>query len=422
MRKHLALILGLGGAFFVALGPTPARADDGGTPHGVGPLAAPPAPSQVPVPDVRGMGEADAGRTLREAGLRLGGVERVSVERLEAELGQRYVLGTVVQQAPRPSTGEDPSWLTRGSPVWLRMAAARDEGVIRPRVPLSPQPAPRYAQPAAPLGRMPRYAGNAPVPPPPTMAGPSVQRQALPRTPAPYVPQPPVLQQPPPYAPQPPVVEQPPPVVAPQPEYVQPLPTDVAPYAAPQETDTYFGADIRSRVALPCERRLERWHVRPVGGAAFWLGDDKGDVGLYAGADIGYSFANCFGVDVFYRYAAGTFDRALVSGLLEDGGSFQFVGLKGTYNASFGSDGRLYFFAGLGAAYYWTGGLQVSDDGVAGFGEIGLGYAVSDAIRLRLGLNLHALDTKSGRFDPAGDGSSRLLWVLAPTLGLELDL
>ena len=65
--------------------------------------------------------------------------------------------------------------------------------------------------------------------------------------------------------------------------------------------------------------------------------------------------------------------------------------------------------------------LVVNDDGIAGFGEAGLGYMLSNAMRIRLGLNVHAMDTVTGRLDPANDTSSRLLWLIAPTLGFDLD-
>ena len=74
------------------------------------------------------------------------------------------------------------------------------------------------------------------------------------------------------YASQQPSVVQQPPVVQ------HPSVMQAPPFADPREPETFVGADIRSGVALPCERRQERWHVRPVGGAAFWLGDDEGDV------------------------------------------------------------------------------------------------------------------------------------------------
>ncbi|MDJ0522009.1 MAG: PASTA domain-containing protein [Planctomycetota bacterium] len=403
MRTRIALFVCLGALLAVAVDPIPLLADDGSgsTPRRVVPLGAPPAPRMVPVPDVRGLDEAAARRALSEAGLRLGGVERVTSDRLQAELGTTYAVGTVVQQAPRPSSGEQPSWLARGAQVWLRVASTRDEGLVRPRTPTVPV-APRTT--GAPLGTMPRYAGRSPVPPPPALpgtGGPTVTTQP------PIVVQPPTVVQPP--IAQPPVVQQPP--VVEQPPFAEPDRT------APEQ---FVAMDIRRRVGLPCERGGERFHLRPVGGAAFWLGDDEGDVDIYAGIDVGYTFASCFGVDVFYRYSAGTFDTQVVAGLLEDSGVFHHVGVKGTYMASLDNSGQLFFWAGLGVAYFWTSDLTIDDDGVSAFAELGLGYALSDAIRVRVGLNLHAMDTESGRFLTTDD--ARVLWTLAPSIGLELDL
>lgn len=411
MRTRLAVFVCLAAVLALALNPTSSLADDNaaGTPHGVVPLNAPPAPRQVPVPDVRGMDEAGARRALAEGGLTLGGIERVSLERLRSELGQTYALGTVVQQAPRPSTGNQPSWLARGGQVWLRVAATSDGAAVTPRAPVAPiaPRAPVYGG-ATPMpgGRMPRYAGTVPVPPPPALPG--VGRTSV-------TTQPRVIEQPGVY--REPVVPQPPPVY--QPPFQDTPVEEVTPFAEPQP-DAFVATDFRRRIGLPCERGQGRWHIRPVGGAAFWLGDDESDVDIYGGIDIGRTFAGCFGVDAFYRYSAGTFDRQITGGILEDAGAFHHAGIKGTYMSSLDGSGRLFAWAGIGVAYFWSQDLQIDDDGVSGFAEIGLGYALTDAIRLRLGLNLHAMDTEAGRFLASDD--PRVLWTLAPTLGLELDL
>ena len=47
---------------------------------------------------------------------------------------------------------------------------------------------------------------------------------------------------------------------------------------------------------------------------------------------------------------------------------------------------------------------------------------MSNAIRLRLGLNFHVMDTVTGRLDPSNDASGRLFWTFAPVLGVEIDL
>ena len=411
------VLICLAGALCVGLCAAPAWADEAPTGRGVVPLQAPPGARQVPVPDVRGLSEAAAARALTEAGLRLGGVERVGVARLRAELGRTYVVGQVVQQAPRPSTGNQPSWLARGAPVWLRSAAPTDEGVIRaptqptqPRVPVQPtqprvpvQPTQPDARPRAPLVPVEPYPyrGTPPVPPPP---------YDIPGSQRPVVQQPPIYDQP--------VVQQPP--IYDQPVVQQPPPFQDPGVQAPP-SDGLFG-DIRARVGLPCERRQERWHLRPVGGAAFSLGDDSGDGGFYAGVDFGRTFSGCFGVDVFYRYADSRFDRDVPGGILEDAGGFHNIGIKGTYNASIGGNDQLFWWIGLGVSYFLSTDLQNDDEGVAGYGEVGIGYMLSNTIRIRLGANVHAMDTDAGRFLAANDTKKRLLWIVAPTLSVELDL
>jgi hypothetical protein len=172
---------------------------------------------------------------------------------------------------------------------------------------------------------------------------------------------------------------------------------------------------------LSCERKENGWHVRANGGVGFWTGTDSGDMGFYGGVDLGYTMCNCVGIDAFYRYAGTQFDRMLPGGLLEDSGDFHTVGLKATFDKTFSDTSRWYWFAGLGAGYFKSRRFQVNDDGIAGFGEAGLGYMLSNAMRIRLGLNVHAMDTVTGRLDPANDTSSRLLWLIAPTLGFDLD-
>jgi len=400
MRWRQTVGLGLGCLAAVVLSNGSARADDGTTPRGVVPLGAPPAPRQVPIPDVRGLGEAAALRALAESGLRVGGIERVSVARLQAELGRTYAIGLVVQQAPRPSTGSQPSWLARGAPVWLRVASARDEGVVhparqpaRPRQPVRPRLPVRPRQPVQPrVPYVPPYAGPVPQP---TVARPPVTR--------PPVAQPPIAQ---PRA-VPPSISQPPPF----------RDTTISP-----TSDLGPAGPLRKRLALRCERRLASWHLRPVGGGVFPQGDDKGDTGYLAGVDLGRTFSNCFGVDFFYRYVDTSFDRDVPGGLLQDAGQIHTAGLKLTFNKSLGSNSRMFFWAGLGAGYFTTSGLQHDDEGVAGYGELGLGYLLSDALRIRLGGNVIAMDTDAGRRAAANDRSKRLLWLAAPTLSLELDM
>ncbi len=159
-----------------------------------------------------------------------------------------------------------------------------------------------------------------------------------------------------------------------------------------------------------------------LGGASFWFGDDSGDIGPYAGVDFGYTMCGCFGIDVFYRYVGGTFDRIEPSGILEDSGAFHHVGLKFTYQSSFSQGSRWYWWGGLGASWFKAREFRDKDDGIAGYGELGLGFLVTDSIRARLGVSAHAADTVIGRKLPSVDTGSRLLWTVAPTLGVEFDL
>ena len=104
----------------------------------VGLLAAPAhADDMVPVPDVRGMTEAQARQVLNRAGLRLGGSEAVSEAVLKSQFGRTYDPGTVVQQSPPPSVSDQPSWVRRGGDVWLRVAAGRARAPT-PVVPAQP--------------------------------------------------------------------------------------------------------------------------------------------------------------------------------------------------------------------------------------------------------------------------------------------
>lgn len=416
----------------------PARADDRVPPPPPPPdasLPVAPAPAgltaaRVPVPDVRGRSEQDAMREIAAAGLRVGGVERVSVARLQAELGQRYTIGLVVQQAPPPSTGASPSWSARGTEVWLRVAAATDEGTVRvpaPAVPATPVaplepvvptvPVPQPSRPTTPLPptsrvtpAQPSYPlGSTPPRPPPPYP---ITGSALPSvTPQPMQPMQPVA----PLAPLQP---------APQPlDPIQPAPQPFDPVQPPPTaSDLALLGEIRSSVSLPCERRRGRWHARGLGGGTFWFGTDKGDPGWYAGLDLGHTFSGCFGVDAYYRFSSGTFDRTLAGGRLEDGGGWHHVGLKGTYMSSFSRSSQFFGWIGLGVGWFTAEDYAREDDGFEGYAELGVGYMASRNTRVRLGVMFHAMDTKATREDPARDGTSRLLWIVAPTLSLELDL
>lgn len=170
---------------------------------------------------------------------------------------------------------------------------------------------------------------------------------------------------------------------------------------------------------LPCENgAAPGWHVRAVAGLTTWVGTDAGDDCAYFGADVGRSFCNtCWGIDVFWRGHTAQFDR---SPLGEDGGTWHHVGIKATFEKSFGGS-RWYGWVGAGPEYFWTSDYLHDDSGFGVFGEAGIGYVVNRNLRIRAGVNVHGMDTDAGRFSPADDGESRWLWALAPMVGLEFD-
>ncbi len=330
----------------------------------------------VPVPDVRGMTYDEAARALFAAGLSLGGTERVSIEQLETELGRTYGPGIVVQQSPHPSAGEKPSWLARGSAVWLRMSAGDAPAPIAPVPPVVPVPVPVP-------GDLP-LATNLP-PPPPSPGSVYVPPQPGPTT-VPYVP-----------------------------PATQPL--DPTPEAA-----LLLGERrVRRRVRLACERGRGQWHLRAKSGWAWWFGSDSGDSGAVAGADLGYTFDGCVGVDVFYRFAATRNDRTTGGTTIEDAGDFHFLGLKATYESQITSTGPWFFWAGLGGGYQWSARFMNNDTGFGLLGDAGIGYLASRNIRIRFGVQIEALLTSAGRNDPIDDGTKRWLTSVAPTLGVEFD-
>jgi hypothetical protein len=181
-------------------------------------------------------------------------------------------------------------------------------------------------------------------------------------------------------------------------------------------------ANIRSSISLPCERRRGTWQIRPVGGWAFTSGSDAGESDLYAGVDIGYTFSGCFGLDLYYRYSAQTFDIDVPGGVLEDSGGFHHLGLKATYQGAFSRSSRFTWWTGLGLGWYEATDYSTSDSDFEGYLEAGIGYLLTSRMRLRIGANMHALETRVGRKSAGSSGSSRLLWVIAPTIALEIDL
>jgi hypothetical protein len=203
--------------------------------------------------------------------------------------------------------------------------------------------------------------------------------------------------------------------------YTTTTPTTTYPYTSTELPCPPAAAPARawSGCGLPCADGLSQWHVRGVLGYAFYEGDDPADSCLYWGFDVGRTFCGCWGLDLFYRYHSGQFDRAGGGPITEDGGAFHHIGVKATYERAFGQS-RFYWWAGIGPEYFWTEDYIQDDSGFGIFGEAGIGYVLSRNFRLRLGVNVHAMDTDVGRLNPADDGESRWLFVIAPVVELEL--
>jgi hypothetical protein len=200
-----------------------------------------------------------------------------------------------------------------------------------------------------------------------------------------------------------------------------------APMAAPMAGPAPAPAPLLERAwpgcGLPCEYGISMWHVRAVGGFAWFTGDDPGEGCMYWGADIGRTFCGCWGLDAFYRYNPVKFDRLVgpAGGMDQDGGVIHHVGVKLTYEKSI-ANSKFYVWGGIGPEFWWTQDLLDDDSGFGAFGEIGLGYILNRTFRIRGGLNAHWMpDIAAGRFNPADDGEGRALWVFAPVLELEVD-
>jgi hypothetical protein len=183
---------------------------------------------------------------------------------------------------------------------------------------------------------------------------------------------------------------------------------------------------------LPCEDGISRWHVRPVVGYAFFEGTDPADSCNYYGVDVGRTFCGCWGLDAFYRVNSGRFRRLVFerdaagmltgrTGVARDGGWMHHFGIKLTWERSLGQDSRFYYWFGVGPEYFTTVDYVRNDRGFGVFGELGVGYLFSRNIRFRLGVNVHGLDTSVTRFDPANDGRTRWLWIIAPVGEVEID-
>lgn len=174
-----------------------------------------------------------------------------------------------------------------------------------------------------------------------------------------------------------------------------------------------------SGCGLPCAQGISMWHVRPVVGLATFAGDDAAENCIYYGLDFGRTFCGCWGLDVYYRYNSGRFTREPTPGItFKDGGAFHHVGVKFTYDWNFGSS-PFSAFGGIGGGYFWTEDYLNDDSGPELFLEAGVAWHLGRNWAIRGGVNAHVMDTDVTRRNPADDGKSRILWVIAPVIELE---
>lgn len=162
------------------------------------------------------------------------------------------------------------------------------------------------------------------------------------------------------------------------------------------------------------------WHVRLVGGPALYFGTDNPENCGYLGMDLGRTFCGCWGLDAYYRWSSARFSRDFDYRATKDGGYIHHFGAKLTYERSLGGS-RFYAWGGLGGGYFISEDYLYDDEGWQVFGELGIGYIFTKNFRARLGVNVHGMDTVLTRRNPADDGQSRMLWLLAPVLELEVD-
>jgi hypothetical protein len=164
------------------------------------------------------------------------------------------------------------------------------------------------------------------------------------------------------------------------------------------------------------------WHARVAGGVLFGvLGTDYPNFGYCAGLDVGHTFPSGFGVDAFYRVQFLSFERSNDPTLTRDGGHFQHLGMKLTYETDHDSGARVGVYGGIGPTYTWSDNFQSISTGIGGFGEAGVSWRVFDRVHLRFGVEAHAFQTDVGRYDIGNDGHDRWVYTVAPVIGVEFD-
>ncbi len=195
-----------------------------------------------------------------------------------------------------------------------------------------------------------------------------------------------------------------------------------APCPAPVATTRRFVTPERTYAGCwpPCNQGISQWHARAVVGRALFEGTDPADDCTYLGLDLGRTFCGCWGLDLYYRYNSGRFDRTPTPATpFKDGGEWHHFGVKITGEKSFGRSSKFYAWGGLGGGYFTTSKYISNDSGPEVFGELGLGYNLSLNWRVRAGVNVHGMDTSVTRNLPINDGRSRWLWIIAPVIEIE---
>ena len=190
-----------------------------------------------------------------------------------------------------------------------------------------------------------------------------------------------------------------------------------SPYAMP-------GERTWNCCGLPCESGISMWQFGVVAGGCFYFGEDAGEPCSYAGINFGRTFCGCWGLDLFYRWHSGRFERDLPNGQTFDDGTewpdgWHHIGIKFNYGRSI-SGSRFYWFVGAGPEYWWTEGYIDDDSGFGIYAEAGIGYRISQNFSVQAAVMAHGMDTEVTRKNPLDDGDSRWMWVVAPTVGVHV--
>lgn len=306
--------------------------------------------------------------------------------RLAAALAALVLAGSVALGPAAPASGDTTSIAGAGGSGWTTAPSGAVQAAPRS---VRTAPAARPAPMPAPVAPMP---APAPLPlPEPAMTAPAAPPAAAFPAPAPSLP----------------------PAAPPQAPARATLPSQLSsnPLANARYSRVWDGS------GLPSDNGISMWYLTGVFGRSFHFGDDAADPCWYWGFDSGRSFCGNWGMDAFYRYHSGQYERDQVGQPSMDGGSTNHVGFKLTYDIPLAGD--FYVWTGAGPEYWWTQDYLNDDSGVGVYAESGLGWVITRNLRLRAGVNVHGMDSDVTRKDPANDGQSRWLWVVAPVVQAE---